>query len=204
MVHVFNVGGKLCENDNGVLKHVDGMGYRFEVLDVDLLSISVLEEMAKSLGFSSYSAMHWLVPNAANSEFGLRRIKKDSDLIELRNSLVENQYVGCVNMDSDADEKSSSDDSYESAEDEAYKPPPDGYELSNDSDGGGSKKVKKKGTTKIIMTPTKKNFPKKKPRKTPTKKTRKVMGQVITQVKGRMMSPVKEWVGLVMVQRPLL
>ncbi|MED6107442.1 hypothetical protein PIB30_014053 [Stylosanthes scabra] len=88
-----------------------------------------------------------------------------------------NVDVGCVNLDSNAEEKSSSDDSYKSAEDEAYNPPPDGYELSSDSDGGGRKKTRKKGRTKIIITPTKKNSPKYKARKTPSKKTNKAADQ---------------------------
>ncbi|MED6120081.1 hypothetical protein PIB30_017708 [Stylosanthes scabra] len=202
MVPVFNIGGKLCEDVNGVLKYSDGEVHSFEALDVDLLSIPVLEDMAKSLGFPSYTEMYWKLPNAANLQFGLRKIKKDFDIIQLRNTLVENHCVDfeiyfehpvsipmmadgveigcgevnvdadCVDLDSNAGEKSSSsDDGYESAEDEAYKPPPNGYELSSDSDGGGSKKAQKKGRRKVIMTPTKKNSPKKKARKSPTKKT---------------------------------
>ncbi|MED6143235.1 hypothetical protein PIB30_004323 [Stylosanthes scabra] len=103
-----------------------------------------LESMMKSLGYPSYSAAYWLVPNARNLEFGLKEIKKESDIIELRKSLMENDCVDfqiffehpvsepiiaevneTVNLDSDAGSLSSSHDSYESAEDEAYKPPPD-------------------------------------------------------------------------------
>ncbi|MED6171166.1 hypothetical protein PIB30_038248 [Stylosanthes scabra] len=206
MVPVFNIGEKLCEDVNGVLKYNDGELHSFEALDVDLLSIPVLEDMAKSLGFPSYTEMYWKLPNATNLEFGLRKIKKDSDIIQLSNTLVENHCVDfeiyfehpvsilmmaddasdgvedgcgevnvdadCVDLDSNAGEKSSSsDDGYESAEDESYKPPPDDYELSSDSDGGGSKKVQKKGRRKVIMTHTKKNSPKKKARKSATKKT---------------------------------
>ncbi|MED6107441.1 hypothetical protein PIB30_014052 [Stylosanthes scabra] len=47
MVPMFNIGGKLCKDDNGVLKYTDGMVHSFEPLDVDLLSIPVLEDMAK-------------------------------------------------------------------------------------------------------------------------------------------------------------
>ncbi|MED6162827.1 hypothetical protein PIB30_074156 [Stylosanthes scabra] len=162
MVPVFNVGGKLCEDENGVLKYVDGTVHRFAPLDIE----------------------------------------KDSDIVELRNSVVENHCVdfeiffehpvsepivaddvevnrvnvkvdgGCVNLDSDVEVESSSHDSYESIEDQAYKPPPDSYELSSDSDEGGSKKVKKKkkGKTKIANGDSKKNSPKKNPRKSPRKK----------------------------------
>ncbi|MED6133991.1 hypothetical protein PIB30_033297 [Stylosanthes scabra] len=142
MVPVFNVGGKPCEDENGVLKYVDGTVHKFEAMDVDLLNIPDLEEMAKSsFGFPVYNAMHWVVPNAANFEFGLRKIKKDSDILELRNSVVDNHCVdfeiyfehpvfvlivaddvevdrvevnvnaGCVNLDSDVEEESSSHDS---------------------------------------------------------------------------------------------
>ncbi|MED6144233.1 hypothetical protein PIB30_013840 [Stylosanthes scabra] len=175
MVPVFNISGKLCEDVNGVLKYSDGEVHSFEALDVDLLSIPVLEDMAKSLGFPSYTEMYWKLPNPANLEFGLRKIKKDSDIIQLRNTLVENHCcvdfeiyfehpvsipmmadgvdtdgveagcgevnvdADCVDLDSNAGEKSSSsDDCYESAKDEAYKPPLDGYELSSDNDGGGT------------------------------------------------------------------
>ncbi|MED6135885.1 hypothetical protein PIB30_050934 [Stylosanthes scabra] len=54
-------------------------------------------------------------------------------------------------------------------EDEAYKPPPEGYELSSDNDSGRRKNVKKKTRIKKVMTPTKKSSPKKKGCKTPTK-----------------------------------
>ncbi|MED6210125.1 hypothetical protein PIB30_061209 [Stylosanthes scabra] len=112
--------------------------------------------MAKSLGYPNYSAIYWLEPNADNMEFELREIKKDSDINKLRNSVIYFEHPvldpisaegveaildgGCVNLDSDADSKSSFHDNYESAEDEAYKSPPDGYELSSDSDGGENKK----------------------------------------------------------------
>ncbi|MED6117861.1 hypothetical protein PIB30_113924, partial [Stylosanthes scabra] len=142
--------------------------------------------------------MHWLHPTAANMEFGLREMKTDSDVNQLRISMVENGCVdfqiyfehpvlvpiiaegveavpggdGCVNLDSDGEGGSSSHDSYESAEDEAYKPPLDGYESSSDTNDGKSKKVNKRGTrTKKIMTPTKKGSPKKTVRSTPTRRS---------------------------------
>ncbi|MED6149533.1 hypothetical protein PIB30_063462 [Stylosanthes scabra] len=93
MTHVFNVGGRLCEDDNGTLKYIDGVMHSFDALDVDMLNIPDLEEMAKSLGYLTYSVMYWLVPNAANLKFGLREIKQDSDINELRNSVVENHCV---------------------------------------------------------------------------------------------------------------
>ncbi|MED6113888.1 hypothetical protein PIB30_075012 [Stylosanthes scabra] len=76
---------------------------------------------------------------------------------------------GCVDLGSDG-EKSSSHDSYESAEDKAYKPPPEGYELSSDSDSAIRKTVAKKTWRNVILTPTKKDSPKKNGKKTPTKK----------------------------------
>ncbi|MED6152057.1 hypothetical protein PIB30_088330, partial [Stylosanthes scabra] len=174
VVPVLNVGGRLGEDENGVLKYIDGVANSFQALDVDLLT---------------------------NLEFGLREIKNVSNINELRNSLVEHECVdfhvffehsisepviaegvetfpngGCVNLDSDDDNHSSSHDSYESAEDEAYKHPPDGYELSSDSDGGESKKVKKRGTAKKIMTPTKKASPKKNLKKTPIRRSSRRLG----------------------------
>ncbi|MED6225742.1 hypothetical protein PIB30_096636 [Stylosanthes scabra] len=167
-VPVLNVGGILGEDENGILKYNDGETKRFQALDIDLLT---------------------------NLEFGLRAIKKESDMKVLRKMLLES---GCkefqifienpiskpisadveqVNLDSDADSKSSSShDSYESAEDEAYKPPPDGYDLSSDSDGGKSKKVKKRGRTKKIMTPKKKASLKKNGKNTPTRRSGRRLG----------------------------
>ncbi|MED6176088.1 hypothetical protein PIB30_084509, partial [Stylosanthes scabra] len=120
-------------------------------------------------------------PTAVNLEFGLRGLMGDGDVNQLRRSIFERNCVdfevflehpisvpikakgvevsvdgGCVNLDSDAETKSSSNDNYESAEDEAYKPPPEGYELSSDSDSGRRRTAKKGTRTKKIMTPTKK------------------------------------------------
>ncbi|MED6164619.1 hypothetical protein PIB30_091928 [Stylosanthes scabra] len=189
MVPMLNVGGRLGEDENGVLKYSDGETKTFEALDIDLLSIPKLESMVKSLGYPKYSVVYWLLPNAANLEFGLKEIMKDSDINELRKSLLENDCVNfqiffehpifepivaegneTTNLDSDADSLSSSHDSYESAEDEAYKPPPGGYELSSDTDIGESKKLKKRGRIKKVTTPTKKASPKKNGKNTPTKK----------------------------------
>ncbi|MED6113317.1 hypothetical protein PIB30_069664 [Stylosanthes scabra] len=192
---MLNVGGRLGHDENGVLKYSDSETNSFEPLDVDLLSIPKLESMMKSLGYPNYSALYWLEPNGTNLEFGLREIKKESDINELRKSLLENDYVDfqiyvehpvsnpiiaegdeTVYLDSDADSKSSSHDSYESIEDEAYKPPPDGYELSSDSDDGESKKVKKRGRTKKILTPTKKASPKKNEKNTPIGRSSRRLG----------------------------
>ncbi|MED6146034.1 hypothetical protein PIB30_030827 [Stylosanthes scabra] len=142
MVPVLNVGGRLGQDENGILKYSDNETKTFEALDIDLLSIPELESMMKSLGFPSCIAVYWLVANAANLEFDLKEIKKESDINELRKSLLENDCVNfqiffehpvsepiiaegneTVNLDSDADSLSSSHDSYECAEDEAYKPP---------------------------------------------------------------------------------
>ncbi|MED6180940.1 hypothetical protein PIB30_014722 [Stylosanthes scabra] len=198
VVPVLNVGGKLGSDENGVLKYIDGQVQTFDAVDVDMICIPDLEGMTKSLGYPKYTAMHWLHPTAANMEFGPREIKTNSDVNQLRISLVENGCVnfqiyfehpvsdpvivegfeavpggdGCVNLDSDGEGGSSSHDSYESTEDEAYKPPPDGYESSSDTDDGKSKKVNKRGTrTKKIMTPTKKESPKKNVRSTPTRRS---------------------------------
>ncbi|MED6211319.1 hypothetical protein PIB30_072562 [Stylosanthes scabra] len=189
MLPVLNVGRRLGEDENGVLKYSNDKIKTFEALDIDLLSIPELESMVKSQGYPNYSAVYWLVPNAANLKFGLKEIKKESDINELRKSLLENDCVDfqiffehpiskpiiaegneTANLDSDADSLSFSHDSYENAEDEAYKPPPDGYELSSDSDVGESKKVKKRGRIKKVTTPTKKASPKKNEKNTPTKK----------------------------------
>ncbi|MED6133117.1 hypothetical protein PIB30_025595 [Stylosanthes scabra] len=194
-VPVLNVGGMLGEDENGVLKYNDGETKRFQALDIDLLSIPEIESMMKSLGYPNYSALYWLQPNAVNLEFGLRAIKKESDMKVLRKMLLESDCkefhifiehlvskpisaeVEQVNLDSDADsESSSSHDSYESTEDEEYKPPPDGYDLSGDSDGGKSKKVKKRGRTKKITTPKKKASPKKNGKNTPTRKRSRRLG----------------------------
>ncbi|MED6191785.1 hypothetical protein PIB30_003586 [Stylosanthes scabra] len=180
MVLVFNIGGKLCEDVNDVLKYSDREVHSFVALDVDLLSIPVLEDMAKSLGFLSYTEMNTLVENHCvdfeiyfehSVSIPMMADGVDADGVEANCGEV-NVDADCVDLDNNAGEKSSSsNDGYESAKDGAYKPPPDGYELSSDSDGGGSKKAQKKGRRKVIMTPTKKNFPKKNAIKSPTKKT---------------------------------
>ncbi|MED6140481.1 hypothetical protein PIB30_093645, partial [Stylosanthes scabra] len=123
VVLVLNVGGRLGEDDNEVLKYIDGQVHSFEAVDVDMLCGG-----------------------------------------------------GCVNLDSDVDRKSLSYDSYESAEDEAYKPPPNGYELSSDNDSGKSKKMKKKDRTKKIITPMKKESSKKNVENTPIRRSSRRLG----------------------------
>ncbi|MED6135681.1 hypothetical protein PIB30_048960 [Stylosanthes scabra] len=95
VVPVLNVGGMLGPDKNGVIKYIDGQVQTFDTVDVDMICIPDLEGMAKSLGYPKYTAMHWLHPTATNMEFGLREIKTDSDVNQLRISLVEN---GCVDF----------------------------------------------------------------------------------------------------------
>ncbi|MED6199788.1 hypothetical protein PIB30_079134 [Stylosanthes scabra] len=155
---------------------MDGEVHTFDAIDPELLCIPDIEGMAKSLGFPSYTSMYWLEPLAQNLEFGLRELKGSTDVNELRD---------CVNLDSDRS-KSNSHDSYESVENEAYKPPPEGYELSSDSDCEKRKKVmKNKGRTKTAMTPTKKGSPKNDGRKKiPTKPVNSADGLEKDDVQG--------------------
>ncbi|MED6221549.1 hypothetical protein PIB30_055892 [Stylosanthes scabra] len=167
VIPVIHVGGQIGANDNGVLSYMDGEVQTFDALDPEMLCISDLEGMTKSLGFSLYTAMI-LMTNCVDFEVFFKHPIFEPIVAE---DFEVDGEGGCINLDRDEEAKSSSHDSYESAEYEAYKSPPEGYELSSDSDSGRRKNVKKKKTrTKKVMIPTKKSSPKKKGCKTPTKK----------------------------------
>ncbi|MED6145454.1 hypothetical protein PIB30_025433 [Stylosanthes scabra] len=209
---VIHVGGQLREDENRVLSYMDGEVHTFDLVNPMTLCIANIEGMAMSLGFATYTSMHWLEPLAQNLEFGLRELNGVADLNELRGRIMETQCVDfevffehsisepiveeCVNLDSDDGSKSNSHDSYESAEDEAYKPPPEGYELSSDSDSEKRKKVTKKNErTKTPMTPTKKGSPKKAGRKKipikPVKNENGPQEDVVQETDGGQQSPKK-------------
>ncbi|MED6220191.1 hypothetical protein PIB30_042496 [Stylosanthes scabra] len=165
IIPIIHVGGQLGVDDNGVLCYMDGEVHTFDTVDLDMLCILDLEGMANYQGFPLYTAMYWLEPTITNLIFFEHFIFEPI--------VAEDFEVagdgGCINLDSNDGSKSSSHDSYQSAEGEAYKPPPEGDELSSDSDSGRRKNVKKKTRTKNVMTPTKKDSPKKNGSKTPTK-----------------------------------
>ncbi|MED6192553.1 hypothetical protein PIB30_011349 [Stylosanthes scabra] len=142
VIPVIHVGGRIGQDDNGVLSYLDGEVHTFDAVDPETLCKSALERMAKSLGFPVFSAMYWLEPTAMNHEFGLLELNGDRDMDELRNRILTTGCVdfevffehpisepiiaeefevagdgGCVNLNMDEETKSSSYDSYESAED---------------------------------------------------------------------------------------
>ncbi|MED6164778.1 hypothetical protein PIB30_093429 [Stylosanthes scabra] len=131
VIHVLHVGGRLDVNNNGVLSYLDGEVHSFEAIDADTVNIPDLKAYATSLGFPTYTVMHWLEPTDVNLEFGLR----DAYVNQLRSSILESNCVdfeifmehpisvpveaegvevnvdsGCVNLNSDAETKSSSHD----------------------------------------------------------------------------------------------
>ncbi|MED6225863.1 hypothetical protein PIB30_097766 [Stylosanthes scabra] len=140
-VPVFHYGGRFGRDTYGVLSYVDGSVKRWPPLDIDLVSLPVLEDLLKELGYEKYEKLLWHDLSFPDLEFGLHELKGDVGINEMRGAVVMHMgdkefhiYIehvvdtpilveDYVNL-----EESNTSDSYESAEDEAYKPPPPGYE----------------------------------------------------------------------------
>ncbi|MED6220240.1 hypothetical protein PIB30_043043 [Stylosanthes scabra] len=181
VVPMFHYGGRLARNENDELVYADGYVENFEEIDVDHVNFEDLVKLYKSLGFRGYKRMFWRDFNAVNLEIGLCWLAGDDATIQelydnARSRIaVSNEFyidvehsidvphlafmptgvnVESINLE-DNMSSSSDDGGYESAEDEAYKPPPPGYEGDIDSeeyDSEGVNRCRKGNKVKKINT----------------------------------------------------
>ncbi|RYR79072.1 hypothetical protein Ahy_A01g003940 [Arachis hypogaea] len=164
VVPVFHHGGHFVRDNQGVLLYIDGKVNKFPKMDIDLICFFALETLFKGLGYLDYKAMYWFDPKAPDLERGLHPIKRDLEINHLRENKQMNQETDefylyfdhpimvtppediNLNFDADADvEEESSDDGYETTEDEPYRPPPAGFE---DEDSDSDCLIEKRNTRK--------------------------------------------------------
>ncbi|XP_025649566.1 uncharacterized protein [Arachis hypogaea] len=178
VIPVFQHGGSFVKDNKGELLYINGNVKRFPPLDLDLVNYFDLKKMFEELGYHAYKKMYWYDPTAPSYEAGLHPIYGDKEIREMCDKKREDRETDelCLFFDhpimedvdfedsDDTDEHSEAEvlsdepisdndsyDSYESAEDEAYKPPPPGFEDdTNDSydsfeDEELMKKTKRKG-----------------------------------------------------------
>ncbi|MED6173001.1 hypothetical protein PIB30_055286 [Stylosanthes scabra] len=174
VVPVIHFGGKLTMNERGELVYENGQVAKFDEMDIEQVKFGEIEKLYKSIGFKSYKRLYWLDSNAGDLEVGLNwlvgeagihqlcshvrsRIGESNEfhiyvehgidvphVVPIIDALKEN--VETINLE----ELSSSDDGgYESVEDEAYKPPPPGYEGDTESDDVSSEAGKMHGKRQI-------------------------------------------------------
>ncbi|RYQ92324.1 hypothetical protein Ahy_B09g098527 [Arachis hypogaea] len=116
--------------------------------------------MLKGLGYQTYKGMYWLDPISGDIEFGFHTLKGDKEINDMCDNKIANMetdelYIYCdnvvnnlelleaaINVGRDTD--SYSNDGYESAADEAYKPPLPGFESDNNSSNSAISKLRKR------------------------------------------------------------
>ncbi|MED6110505.1 hypothetical protein PIB30_043676 [Stylosanthes scabra] len=150
VVTVFHHAGRFERYANGDRHYVDGKVTRFAPMDVDFVNKQDLLEMAKEIGYMKLKNMFWHEHTSIIFEAGLHRLISDREINEMCDfALYNNLKEFHIYLDHPVDVpimpgpdhepepivvESSSSDSYESAEDEAYKPPlpgRPGFEISN-------------------------------------------------------------------------
>ncbi|MED6159410.1 hypothetical protein PIB30_042106 [Stylosanthes scabra] len=133
-------------------------------MDVDHLNFGDMVKLLNIIEFRKFKRMYWRDLNVATLEAGLHRLMGDAGIRMLCNNVrsriaISNEFhiymehsvdqahlakdppppnVETVNLDGDISSSSSDDGVYESAEGEAYKPPPPGYEGASPSGGYSS------------------------------------------------------------------
>ncbi|QHO31490.1 uncharacterized protein DS421_8g241950 [Arachis hypogaea] len=154
VIPVFQHGGSFVKDNKGELLYINGNVKRFPPLDLDLVNYFDLKKMFEELGYHAYKKMYWYDPTAPSYEAGLHPIYGDKKIREMCDKKREDRETDelCLFFDhpimedvdfedsDDTDEHSEAEvlsdepisdndsyDSYESAEDEAYKPPPPGF-----------------------------------------------------------------------------
>ncbi|MED6172523.1 hypothetical protein PIB30_050830 [Stylosanthes scabra] len=107
VVPIFQHGGSFVRNPLGELEYVNGLVERFEEMDLDYVNFGDMVKLFERLWYTKYKAVYWLVKNAPELETGLNELEGDA---------------GASGQPINLDETtSSSEDGYESAEDEANK-----------------------------------------------------------------------------------
>ncbi|RYR11939.1 hypothetical protein Ahy_B04g069440 [Arachis hypogaea] len=164
-------------------------------IDVDFVNKKDLEEHFRGLGYPEYKEIYWLDPAAKNLEFGLHMLKGDQDINDMceatlscpdRNEFYiyfEHPVSQPMAVEPEPEPKeepvvftddSSSDNRYESAEDEAYKPPPPGYETDScDIESPKRREKKTKENASVSPSNKKKVSPKKNGKKSSKRYTGK-------------------------------
>ncbi|MED6114490.1 hypothetical protein PIB30_080742 [Stylosanthes scabra] len=165
VVPVFHYGGKLVRDASGELVYAAGYVEKFEEMDVDHVNYEDLVKLYKSLGFRGFKRLFWRDFNVVNLEIGLRWLARDDGTIRelcdnarawiaitnefhiyVEHNIDVPQFAPMhavvneepISLDKSNSSSSSDDGGYESVEDEAYKPPPPGYEGDTDSDASDS------------------------------------------------------------------
>ncbi|MED6157645.1 hypothetical protein PIB30_025082 [Stylosanthes scabra] len=83
-VPMFHYGGRFGRDTYGVLSYVDGSVKRWPPLDIDLVSLPVLEDLLKELGYEKYEKLLWHDLSFPDLEFGLHELKGDAGINEMR------------------------------------------------------------------------------------------------------------------------
>ncbi|QHO03234.1 uncharacterized protein DS421_13g430550 [Arachis hypogaea] len=136
-IFIFHHGGHFVRDNKGVLVYIERKVEKFLKMDIDLICFFDLQTIFKSLGYFDYKAMYWFNPMAPDLENGLHLINGDLEINQLRENKLKNKDmeefylyfdhpimvtpVEDVEMDFDIDadvEEESSDDGYETTEDE--------------------------------------------------------------------------------------
>ncbi|MED6142205.1 hypothetical protein PIB30_111501, partial [Stylosanthes scabra] len=139
VVPVFHHGGTLVTLPNGSVRYIDGKVEKYPPMDIDFVNWKDLETLGKLIGYVRFEAMYWHEVPATEFRDGLHKIQGDRDINDMCDFTMmhhldeihiylEHPIDVPIEAEVDLSGSSSSSDSYESAEDEAYKPPPPGYE----------------------------------------------------------------------------
>ncbi|XP_015952487.1 pollen-specific leucine-rich repeat extensin-like protein 1 [Arachis duranensis] len=181
VVPVFHHGGSFVRTSDGTRIYQNGKVEKFPEMDLDFVNFGDLITLFKGLGYQSYNAVYWYDPTSADVESGLHILTGDAGINAMHENKMKNAQTNefYLYFDHPVDEheivedggnkskgkspmleevqSSSSDDGYESMEDEPYKPPPPGFESESDDSAadrvGKRKRVSK--TKENIVSPSK-------------------------------------------------
>ncbi|MED6187847.1 hypothetical protein PIB30_080371 [Stylosanthes scabra] len=175
VIPMFHHGGTLVIHPDESVSYVNGKAKKYSLMDIDFVNWKDLKELGKQIGYLKFKAMYWHEPPAI--EFGdvLHKIVGDRDINEMCDfTMMHNLTEIHIYLEHPIDVpiepqvvlsgSSSSSDSYESAEDEAYEPPSPGYESDDSEEDSPRKKTKSKFVSprKKIVNPKSKRYTDKK------------------------------------------
>ncbi|MED6173055.1 hypothetical protein PIB30_055703 [Stylosanthes scabra] len=93
VVPVFHVGGKLFQNEDGVLVYEGGKVEKVEEMDIDHLNFGDLVKLLETLGFITHKRIFWLEANAIDLEDGLNLLDGDRSVRDMYNDLLMNVHA---------------------------------------------------------------------------------------------------------------
>ncbi|KAI9125096.1 hypothetical protein K1719_003712 [Acacia pycnantha] len=137
IVIVYHFGGLLLRNNDGIVEYINGRVDELTEVDADYVNLKDLESIFKGYGYEKCDRMMWLKPGEPDLEHGLQPLCLDSDIALANGNRIHIYFDHCIagpDIISLAEEDhrmfspEEESDSYESVEDEAYKPPPTGVE----------------------------------------------------------------------------